>query len=102
MSTWEPIKSQGRLVYWCRRLGDSGYLAVSPDSITAPQWWNWEHRGPQDDPADGTKRLHARGDPSVRSAATARRHADRYLAGGLGGDPRQRFTPATEPAGTEG
>jgi hypothetical protein len=85
VSAWEPIKSQGRLVYWRRRLGDGSYLAVSPDSIAAPKWWHWQHRGPQNDPADGTKQLHARGDREVRSAATARRHADRYLAGELGG-----------------
>lgn len=81
---------------WLRELSYGYYLAVVEDE---PGKWIWEHRGGPAEPG-GTRPLLARSPRRASSAATARRHADRYFAAGLGGNPRQKFTMA--PAGLNG
>ena len=70
--TWERITSQGKLVYWRRRLDDGSYLAVNRTT----EGWAWAHRGPEHD--RDCYRLHAEG---VASSSTAAREcADTHIA----------------------
>jgi hypothetical protein len=82
-TAWERITSGGRLVYWRRRLGDGGWLAVSRDG-TASQPWEWAHRGPEYEPRRRLYRTHAHG--RAGTSAAAKRAAD-AAAGASEGAP---------------
>ncbi len=86
---WAPITSEGRLVYWHRRLPDGSWLAVSKsrdgeavasgDAAAVQQrgaadgpWWMWMHCGPR----SGVVNASAGGFDLSRQARDA---ADRYF-----------------------
>jgi hypothetical protein len=64
---WEPVKSQGRLVYWRRRLPGGAWIAVNRDGNR----WQWAlYRRPITPEAVGYR----------SSSRLARVAADRHLA----------------------
>jgi hypothetical protein len=70
---WERITSQGKLVYWRRRLDDGSYFAVTREGGSG---WTWAHRGPGNE-TDGTKIVNISG--WERTIAEAKRAVTRAV-----------------------
>ena len=72
-SEWEPIKSRGRLIYWCRTLPDGGWLTVAKGDDR----WLWTRRLPHRIKMAGGNVWY---DGARSTARLARAAADRAVA----------------------
>ena len=73
-SRWRRITSQGKTIYWYRRLGKDHYLAVKK----VDGGWEWAERGPEFTREAGFVAVAAGAAPTMPAA---RRAADAHVEG---------------------